>query len=94
MCDVVCLTLWRLSHNVKLETLFYLSTSFAFSEHSQAAPACPSDKSSVKMNWVWSASGMILAGEGSSTVTKTCPSATFLRRQSDMHRAGIQPGPP
>ena len=94
MCDAVCLTLWRLSDSVRLEALFYLGTSFAFFEYSQAAPTCPSDKSSVKMNWVWSTSGMILAGEECGTVTKTCPIATLLRHQSNMHRAEIQPGPP
>jgi hypothetical protein len=50
MCDTVCLKLWRVSHSVKLEALFYLSTNFASLEYSQAAPACPSDKSSVNMN--------------------------------------------
>jgi hypothetical protein len=91
MCVAVCLTLWRLSHSVKLEALVTVSLSLNIQ---RLRPLVLLIRVMLRWTECGSTSGMILAGEDRSTVTKTFPSATLLRHQSDTHRAGIQPGPP
>jgi hypothetical protein len=93
----------RLSHDMAFfykKWKYFLSTASRFPEKniallesSQTSLVCPSGKSNIKWQWVWSTGGMILTGETEVLQQKSVPMPLF-HHKAHTKWPGIEIGPP